>query len=211
MKRFTSLLLTLLMLLNMVPAAYAAEPSGETVPTEINKDTVWSYLDNGTDPATGSDDRTSWTAINFDDGTWKTGKGSFGAKNGKTNSLEGGYTPDTLLTQYKENGENGENINIEAFFFRTDVMVEDASAVKAIEGRLIHDDSATLYINGTKVAGWGDDGVTENLQYAANGHQDAPAAESISITDAEVLKLLENGVNTIAVEIHQDRKASSDV
>ena len=53
MKRFTSLLLTLLMLINMVPAAYAEESGTETAPTptEINKDTVWSYLDDGTDPA----------------------------------------------------------------------------------------------------------------------------------------------------------------
>ena len=214
MKRFTSMLMALVMLFNMAPAAYAAEVEvdNETVPTEINADTVWSYLDNGTDPAGDASkegyERTSWTAVEYDDGQWETGKGSFGAKEGQIASLGNGCTPNTLLTQYKEDGST----NIEAFFFRTDVRVEDPSAVEAIEGRLIHDDSATLYINGTRVAGWGDDKVTENLQYASEpGHQDAPATEIILITDEEVLELLTEGVNTIAVEIHQDRVGSSDV
>ena len=210
MKRFVCLLMTLIMVLGLFPtAALATETSSQAqdLPERISADTVWSYLDDGTDPAAGTSDRTSWAAIDFDDSAWKTAKGSFGAKNGAIASLSGGYTPNTLLKQYKEDGST----NIEAFFFRTDVKVEDASAVKTIEGSLIHDDSATLYINGAKVAGWGDDGVTENLQYATNGHQDAPAAENISITDTEVLKLLKDGVNTIAVEIHQDRASSSDV
>lgn len=214
MKRFVCLLMTLIMVLGLFPtAALATETSSQAqdLPESIGTDTVWSYLDDGTDPAGDSAgegyNRTSWTAINFDDSTWKTAKGSFGAKNGAIASLSGGYTPNTLLNQYKEDGST----NIEAFFFRTDVKVENASAVKAIEGSLIHDDSATLYINGTKVAGWGDDEVTANLQYATNGHQDAPASENISITDTEVLKLLKDGVNTIAVEIHQDRASSSDV
>ena len=226
MKRLTSMLMALVMLVNMVPVALAAESNHgnpETYAETSNDDpaskktlidstTKWNYLDNGTDPAgDASEDgyeRTSWTAVEYDDSAWKTGEGSFGAKRGQIASLEGGYIPNTLLTQYKEDGST----NIEAFFFRTDVNVQDASAIKAIEGRLIHDDSATLYINGTKVAGWGDDAVTENLQYASEpGHQDAPAAESISITDEEVLDLLTDGVNTIAVEIHQDRASSSDV
>ncbi len=192
--------------------------SGETetpdeeieVGTEIDADTQWKYLDDNTDPAGDSAaegyDRTSWTAEDYDDSAWKTGVASFGAKNGAIGTLSGDYVPVTLLNQYKEDGTD-----IESFFFRAYIDVEDASAVTQIVGTLIHDDSATLYINGTRVNGWGDDGVTENLQYASNGHQDAPAVQTLAITEAEVLDLLHDGVNTIAVEIHQDRSSSSDV
>lgn len=100
-RRFTSLLLTLFMLVNMVPAVHASQTASETMPTAIDADTVWSYLDNGTDPAGDASaegyERTSWTDANYDDSTWKTGKGSFGAKRGKLAPVNS-YMPDTLLT-----------------------------------------------------------------------------------------------------------------
>lgn len=208
MKRFTSLLLTLLMLIHMVPAIYATESGSETMPTAINADTVWSYLDDGTDPAGDPSaegyERTSWTAVNYDDSAWKTSKGSLGAKRGAIGSVDG-YTPDYLLNQYKEDGVT----NLEAFFFRTEVMVEDASAIHQILGTVIYDDSATIYINGTKVAGFDDSEITANLQYG--GHNASTAEGIINITDAETLAVLRNGVNVVAVEVHQGRPTSSDV
>ena len=83
MKRFVCLLMTLIMVLGLFPtAALAAGNEGETqtLPESIGADTVWSYLDDGTDPAAGSDDRTSWTAEMFDTTSWKTAAGPFGSK-----------------------------------------------------------------------------------------------------------------------------------
>ena len=100
MKRFVCLLMTLIMVLGLFPtAALATETSrqAQDLPECISADTVWSYLDDGTDPAGDPTaegyNRTSWTAAAFDDSAWKTAKGSFGAKKGAINSLEGGYTP----------------------------------------------------------------------------------------------------------------------
>ena len=210
MKRFTSLLLTLLMLINMVPAAYAAEPGTETAPTptEINKDTVWSYLDNGTDPAGDASaegyERTSWTDAEYDDSAWKTSKGPLGAYKGRLDSVDG-YMPDYLLNQYKEDGST----NIEAFFFRTEIMIEDASDIEQILGNVIYDDSATVYINGTRVAGFDDSKITANLQYG--GHNASTTEGAIDITDAETLAVLRDGINVVAVEVHQGRAGSSDI
>ena len=210
MKRFTSLLLTLLMLINMVPAAYAEESGTETAPTptEINKDTVWSYLDDGADPAGDASaegyKRTSWTDADYDDSAWKTSKGPLGAKRGAIGSVDG-YTPDYLLNQYKEDGTT----NIEAFFFRTEIMVGDADAVKQILGTVIYDDSATVYLNGTKVAGFDDGEITANLQYG--GHNSSTTEGEINITDAETLAVLRDGINVVAVEVHQGRASSSDI
>ena len=91
MKRFLCLLMTLIMVLGLFPtAALAAGNEGETqtLPESISTDTVWFYLDDGTDPAGNPEEdgynRTSWTAADFDDSEWETAYGSFGAKNGET-------------------------------------------------------------------------------------------------------------------------------
>ena len=57
---------------------------GATPPEKIDSTTVWSYLDDNSDPAGNPADeeynRTAWTATDFDDSAWKTGVGGFGAK-----------------------------------------------------------------------------------------------------------------------------------
>ena len=182
-------------------------PEEPITATEINENTVWSYLDDGTDPAGDASaegyERTSWTAVEYDDSAWKTSKGSLGAKRGEIGSVDG-YTPDYLLNQYKADGSN-----VEAFFFRTKVMIEDASDVKQILGNVFYDDSATVYINSTKVAGFDDGEIIANLQYG--GHNSSTAEGKIHITDAATLSALRDGVNVVAVEVHQGRAASSDI
>ena len=53
---------------------------------DIGTETVWSYLDDNTDPAGDASgenyERTVWTNEEYDDSVWKTGKGSFGSKRG---------------------------------------------------------------------------------------------------------------------------------
>ena len=84
MKRLTSLLLALVLLLSLAATAFAG--GGNTPPDQIDSTTEWSYLDNNSDPAGDPAavgyNRTAWTAIGFDDSTWKTGAGGFGAKSG---------------------------------------------------------------------------------------------------------------------------------
>ncbi len=188
-------------------STFAAESSTDS--SAINQDTTWTYLDTGADPAGDSSasgySRTSWTKAGYDTSGWKTAKGSFGAKKGKKTALSGGYTPNTLLTQFKEDGST----DIEAYFFRTTVNIDDPSAIKKIEGSVLYDDSATVYINGTKVAGFDDSSITANLQYGGS-NADAPQTGSISVTE-NIQKLLVKGDNVIAVEVHQGREGSSDI
>ena len=222
MKRLTSMLMALVMLVNMVPVALAAESNHgnpETYAETSNDDpaskktlidstTKWNYLDNGTDPAGDASaegyDRTSWTAVEYDDSAWKKSKGPLGAKRGAIGSVDG-YTPDYLLNQYKEDGST----NIEAFFFRTEVVIEDASSIKQILGSVVYDDSATVYVNGIKIAGFDDEEITANLQYG--GHNNSTVEGKIDITDETVLGALRDGINVVAVEVHQGRASSSDI
>src|SRR5699024_4814876 len=101
--------------------AQQAEPEPDT--ELLNETSEWNYLDDGTDPANGLDDRTDWAAPEFDDSQWETAPGSFGALRGEQAELSGGYYPDTLLDQYYPDSDG---LNKEAFFFRTDVTIDEA-------------------------------------------------------------------------------------
>ncbi len=202
-----SLLLAVTLAAGLNLSTAAADDAGDT--PVIDQSTVWSYSDLGTDPAGDSSaegyDRTSWTKAGYDDSSWKTGTGSFGAKKGEIKDLGGGCTPNTLLIQYKEDGST----DIEAFFFRTTVNVDDPSAITEITGSVIYDDSATVYINGTKIAGFDDSSITENIQYGGSNAGD-PITGTISVTEG-IQDILVKGENVVAVEIHQGRANSSDI
>ena len=88
-----------------------AEPSGITTlaagGAAVDETTQWRYLDNNTDPAGDSAaegyDRLSWAKAGYDDSSWKTAAGTFGAKNGGIANLGAGYTdvdftPSVLLS-----------------------------------------------------------------------------------------------------------------
>lgn len=196
-----------------------AEPSGIATlaagGAAVDETTQWRYLDNNTDPAGDSAaegyDRLSWTKAGYDDSSWKTAAGTFGAKNGGIANLGAGYTdvdftPSVLLSQYI-NGASGDDIP--AFFFRTTFQVEDASAVTKLLGELYYDDAAIVYINGVKVAAFDEPngGYASNLSYGGS-NAGAPKLGEISVSDTSMLV---NGDNILAVELHQGRSSSSDI
>lgn len=201
-----------LTLLSPAVATSAMASPADTVSLVESGVTDWSYLDTDTDPADGLENRTDWTAPSFDDSSWETAQGSFGALRGELQELSGGFLPDNLLTQYKE-GAPG--TNIEAFFFRTDVTVdaEDLADGEQLAGTIRYDDAATVFVNGEKVAGFHDDGFDfpetgerRNMQYG--GSNSSAPREGTFTVDPEVLV---EGENTIAVQLHQGRASSSDL
>ena len=225
MKKLLAWLLAVSACISMAacPAAAAettpAEPSGIATlaagGAAVDETTQWRYLDNNTDPAGDSAaegyDRLSWTKAGYDDSSWKTAAGTFGAKNGGIANLGAGYTdvdftPSVLLSQYI-NGASGDDIP--AFFFRTTFQVEDASAVTKLLGELYYDDAAIVYINGVKVAAFDEPngGYASNLSYGGS-NAGAPKLGEISVSDTSMLV---NGDNILAVELHQGRSSSSDI
>lgn len=203
-----SAFLSLLLVATMAQPLFQMKAAENDVTLDGN--VTWSYLDDGSDPAGDSTaagyDRTSWTKDGYDVSAWKTATGSFGAKKGKISDLGGGCTPKTLLTQYKADGTT----DIEAFFFRTDVTIPDASKVTKISGSVIYDDAATVYVNGVKIAGFDDDGISGNLQYGGSNAAE-PKTGTIEVTDPAALAAVKDGKNVVAVEIHQGRSSSSDI
>lgn len=215
MKRLVCLLMTFVMVLGLLPtAALAAEEEPQPQAKGIGSVTTWSYLDDGTDPAGDASalgyDRTAWTAPDFDDAGWKTAVGPFGSKKGSAN-YGSGRTAATVL-----DGCDGQN-DTPAYFFRTTFTVDSLEGYTQLHLSLEYDDGAVVYLNGQRVAAGHDlacdengdslgHGFDANLQYG--GSNGGPDTLDCSIYD---LSLLREGENTLAVEVHNGRKTSSDV
>ena len=215
-KRVLSLFLILCLVLALVPTALAAGAEARsTAVTVVDSKTLWNYYDYEEDPVLGTDAYAQYPLIKLwaygaflldSESGWKWGTGSFGAKNGKIADLGGGCTPNTLLNQYKENGDD-----IEAYFFVTtfDVSDEQLAQTKQVIGSLYYDDSAIVYLNNSVVASFDapDDAFTANMVYGGS-NASAPKLGEFTLTDNSALK---SGTNVLAVEIHQGRASSSDI
>ena len=207
--KFLSVLLALVLALSLVSGALAEDAAPEEV-TAVDRDTVWSYYDNEKDPLVGTEYekwniRTLWArGIFLDSPDWKQAKGSFGAKNGSSTDLGDGFVANTLLNQYKEDGDG-----IECYFFVTTFQVEDLSRVKQIMGSLYYDDCAVVYLNQNKVAAFDEPegGFSKNMEYGGSNASD-PKLGEFTVTD---MNLLQEGTNVLAVELHQGRASSSDI
>ena len=191
----------------VAPAAVAA-PAPADLPDAalITTETAWRYLDDGTDPSPAPAALRDWTLADYDDSSWKSAPGGFGAKRGELTTV-GPHTPTTLLNQYLDGSAAP---NVPTFFFRTafDLEAGVADQVAALRSTVTYDDALVVWINGTKVAGYADGRVTEttNLEYAGDSNGD-PVTSTFS-ADADVLQ---DGTNTVAVALYQDRDTSSDI
>ena len=209
---------------------YKTAEEDKEIPTEITNDTEWKYLDDNTDPAGDSSaegyNRTSWTAESFNDTAWSTGKGLFGAQadaNGNVSSTVNGSEATTVL----DNCKKANNGSIPTYYFRTDLQVDSLENVNSLVGTLQYDDVVFIYINGQKVyevnnrandytgAQLDEDGdgnadpITSNSQYG--GTNGGTQITVDLVLGEEAVAALHEGVNTIAVELHNNRATSSDI
>lgn len=214
MKRLLALILAVSIIMTVATCAFAAEETATENKSLIDSSATWSYLDNNTDPAgdplAADYNRTAWTAENFDDSNWSTAAGPFGSKRGTAN-YDGTHTANTVLS-----GCDAQN-DTPTYFFRKAFTVDSLNGYTKLIGSVEYDDGAIVYINGQRVAAGHDlacdengnslgHGFDKNLQYG--GSNQGPDTASFEIID---LQLLHEGENTIAVEVHNGRKTSSDV
>jgi len=151
---------------------------------------VWKYLDNG------SDQGTAWRARTFVDTGWKSGAAELGYGDGD----------EATLVSYGANS----SAKYTTTYFRHAFSVADPTAYGGLTLRLLRDDGAIVYLNGTEVF------RTNMPTGTVTASTLAPLAmagtdETTYVTAAVNPGLLVAGTNVLAVEIHQADPASSDI
>jgi hypothetical protein len=153
---------------------------------------IWKYLDDGTDQGT------AWRQPGFNDSAWASGPAELGYGDGD----------EATVVSY---GANSSRKHVTTYF-RSTLDVADPTAFSSLLLRLVRDDGAVVYINGTEVwrLGMSATGTITHttLAYASVS---TSADERAFITKSIPSSTLRAGTNTVAVEIHQNDVASSDI
>lgn len=141
------------------------------------------------------DQGTNWRTAGFDDSAWRIGAAQLGyGEDDEVTAVYGGPSASRFPTTY----------------FRRNFTVTNVASLTNLAVRLLRDDGAVIHLNGSEMlrsnmpAGPISYGT---LASTAVGGSD----ETNFFTSAVNLGLLVEGVNTLAVEIHQVDIASSDV
>ncbi|WP_099222854.1 purple acid phosphatase family protein [Listeria costaricensis] len=174
-----------------IPHHVQAEESGTTL---LATESTWKYLDTGTYPGDG------WNSANFDDTTWKSGKGAFG------------YNPKNAQVGINTTLSYGEDAQKKypVSFFRTQFDTTHADTYKRLSLKLKADDSAVIYLNGQEIKRVRlAEGTINFTDYSGELGPDAAEYESFHIPLAD--GLLKNGTNTLAVAVFQQKGSSSDL
>jgi hypothetical protein len=152
----------------------------------------WRYLDNG------SNQGTAWRAAAFDDSGWQSGPGQLGYGDGdEATVIDGGPDPNNhYVTSY----------------FRTRFQVDDPSRFTGLVVRMVYDDGAAVYLNGTQVLRADlADGAAYNTVATTSRGQGVENNVETFVLPPSALSLLVPGQNVLAVEVHQGAVNSPDV
>ncbi len=151
---------------------------------------IWRYRDNG------SDQGTAWRTAGFDASSWASGAQELGYGDGDEATVVS-FGPNAAA-KYRTT------------YFRRTFDVADPARVLSLAARLIRDDGAVVYVNGTEVLRSNLPAGTITSATYANGVVDG-VNERTPVAFAIDPARLVAGTNTIAVEIHQNSGGSSDI
>ncbi|MBP7936810.1 MAG: lamin tail domain-containing protein [Phycisphaerae bacterium] len=176
----------------VAPTARTYQPTTTSV-TLVPKGARWKYLDNG------SDQGTAWYAKTFDDSAWKGPQ-----------AARLGYGNDGETSPKLSYGPSASNKYM-TYYFRSTFAVGDTSNITELKLRLLRDDGAMVYINGTRVpTPHSVDNMPDTWNYLTRA---SSAGEEQTYYEASVspTMLIPNTTNTIAVEVHQVDPTSTDL
>ena len=157
----------------------------EVEPLFFNQGSSWRYWDSGTNPGA------SWNTQAFDASAWSVGTGHFGFGEGDEQT--------TL------------NSGLLSYYLIKKVFVLDTSQLGVIYFHVVHDDGAVIYINGQEAI------RTEMMPIGTINHSTAARQSSNSSNENNFYtykvsaSYLVNGVNTIAISMHNRSNTNSDL
>ena len=178
---------------------YTLTNSSPTQTLPINTGSTWKYLDNG------SNQGTAWRDITFDDSTWPSGP----AELGYGDSAEG--RPEATVVNCGPGAPTCNANNYITTYFRRGFIVADRSIYSALNLRLMRDDGAVVYLNGTEI--WRTNMPTGSVSYTTVASAAISGSDETTFVSppATLANTLVNGTNVLAVEIHQSGATSTDI
>ncbi len=156
----------------------------------VKEDVLWKYIvPNAATP-------TSWKNTGYDDALWNTGEASVGYGDGDDNSLVASGTKSVYL--------------------RYEFSIDDTSKIANALFSIDYDDGFVAYLNGHVIALNGfDAGSPAYNAYSGVDHEAAMygggAPENFLLEEDSIKAWINNGTNTLAVEVHNASAASSDL
>ena len=148
----------------------------------------WSYLDDGNDPGP------TWIEPAFDDAAWDVGPAELGYGDGDEATVVD-FGPDELDKHITT-------------WFRHEFSVADASSWNALFLRLVRDDGVVVYLNGQEVHRYN----LPLLGSTAGTKADAAVSDETAWFETRIAHVaLIDGLNTLAVEVHQRNAVSTDI
>jgi hypothetical protein len=153
----------------------------------IKEESDWRYL--STEDLSGN----NWTQPKFDDSKWKTGKAELGYGDEPEVTIDGGPPAQRRITAY----------------FRHVFELDDPAIVRDMILRLKRDDGALVYLNGTEIHRINLPAGTVTAGTLATREVGSVEEETFFSVGADP-KLLREGQNVIAVEIHQNSPGTDD-
>lgn len=165
------------------------------VPTTLlPRGATWRYLDNG------SNQGVAWRAPDFNDASWAAGP----AELGYGDATEG--RPEATVVSFG-GVENSKHITT---YFRHGFTVTDPNQFGVVTLRLLRDDGAVVYLNGTEVRR--DNMPGGNITFTTPASRTVPNEDEADFFPSSLDPgLFSVGENVLAVEIHQANATSSDI
>ena len=172
----------------VVTYAPPAEYQNGTFP--VAKGGSWKYSDDGTDLS-----GTNWTSTNYNDSTWKYGDAILGYGNGN----------DVTTLDFGADANNKRS----TYYLRHIFDVADAAQYDSLVFDVLRDDGVVVYVNGVEA-------FRQNMPAGPVGYGTLATAtvgggDETSYFRTKTANLLQNGLNVIAVELHQATASSSDL
>lgn len=174
---------------NSAPVAITVKPRdpGTNVVTLIGNGSVWKYLDNG------SDQGTAWRGLAFNDSAWVSGPAQLGYGDGD----------EATVVSFGPNPMN----KYVTTYFRRSFNVVNAASFSEVRGNLLQDDGGVVYLNGVEI-------FRSNLPagpISYNTLATIAVGENQAVPFSASEGLLREGLNVVAVEMHQINVNSSDL
>ena len=183
MQKFTLFFLFSMLIASQLAAQINLFPYGSS----------WKYLDNG------SNQGTAWRGTSYQDGAWKTGRGTFGFKHGNGN---GNNKEFATVIDY---GGDRKNKYITTYFRKT-VQIANAAAYSSYLGTVLReDDGVVVYVNGVEVYRTHMPGGTINYKTLATHSGSSSGLQTFTIKGSAFT----SGANVIAVEVHLRKEDAS--